>query len=607
MSFIQNFFTSRDNNTDGNTYVGQEGRLWYNPNTNSIYVNTANIAGGTPVALATGANITANIITVNTLTSTSGNIGVTGNLVITGNISPATSVKVGGIKAGPGANIANDGTLTIDTTGLPLSFGNFTASNNILTIVNVDEDMILETQGNAEIQMVGNIGFYKSDGGGPPNPADLYFQATEDGQIFIYVPAADPAAGALDIIGSSTGNTIAPGLPGAMLHITGQLGIPSRFYHDGNDDYVAWVARRWNGNVSVPTQVLAAEDVLRINATAATEAGVGNVAMAQITIHALENQTTTAQGSEISFIVTPVGQPALNRIEVANVTVANGITATKFTTSGNISATGNISGGNLILSTGGIISSSGLISTTANISGGNILTGGLVSATGNVTAGNVNSYVALTAGTTTKAPLVFATGNILATPASGSMEYDGRLYYTTPQAQERGLLKTVQTYILNTDRALTDQSTVQSMFGVSAAVSSNTRYVYVINAVIYKSSNNITMSYALDGNAVYARHSYQTTTTASATLATLSTPSVLRNVITTGFATPVVVTAALNGTGYYSLYVTGVVNVTTGGTWQPLIAFSGLPGAGSYVSAGSSVEIYPVGPGNATVSIGNWT
>ncbi len=87
MSFIQNFYTSRDNNTDGNTYVGQEGRLWYNPDTNSIYVNTANIAGGTPVALATGANITANIITVNTVTSSDGNVDVTGNLVVTGDIS----------------------------------------------------------------------------------------------------------------------------------------------------------------------------------------------------------------------------------------------------------------------------------------------------------------------------------------------------------------------------------------------------------------------------------------------------------------------------------------------------------------------------------------
>ena len=122
MGSVQNFFTSRDNNTDPATYVGQLDRLWYNPVTNSMFVSDGSTPGGQPVALATGANITANIVTLNTITSSSGNIAVTGNLVITGNISPATDVKIGGVRAGPGANISNDGTLTIDTAGLPLSF-----------------------------------------------------------------------------------------------------------------------------------------------------------------------------------------------------------------------------------------------------------------------------------------------------------------------------------------------------------------------------------------------------------------------------------------------------------------------------------------------------
>ena len=47
MSFIQNLFTSRDNNANAETYVGQQDRLWYSPNTNAIYVNSANVAGGT--------------------------------------------------------------------------------------------------------------------------------------------------------------------------------------------------------------------------------------------------------------------------------------------------------------------------------------------------------------------------------------------------------------------------------------------------------------------------------------------------------------------------------------------------------------------------------
>ena len=359
MSYIQNLFTSRDNNAQGNTYVGQQDRLWWNPDTNAIYVNTANTVGGTPVTLPSTVNLSVNIFTAN-----SGNI--TGDLVVGGNISPAAAGKIGGIIPGPGANVSNTGLLTIDTTGLPLSFGNFTANNNVLTIVNIDEDMILETQGDAEIQLIGNIGFYKSTGGGAPDPVDRYFFAKEDGQIFFYVSDQDPLEAAIDIVGTTSGNVIPPGIAGAMLQVTGQANIPCRIYYDGNGDYVSWVARRYNGNVASPTQVLSGQDVLRINATAATDAGVGNVAMAQISISALENQTTTAQGSQITFTVTPVGSNASSRVNVANVTVANGVTATKFATAGTVSATGNITGGNLI-------------------------TGGLVTATGNITGGNVTA------------------------------------------------------------------------------------------------------------------------------------------------------------------------------------------------------------------------
>jgi hypothetical protein len=217
----------------------------------------------------------------------------------------------------------------------------------------------------------------------------------------------------MKLIGSTTGNYIAPGIEGAMLHVTGQLNIPCRIYYDGNGDYVSWVARRYNGNVAVPTQVLAGEDVLRINSTAATNAGVGNVAMAQMRMTALEDQTTTAQGSSITFTVTPIGSSTASRVDVANVTVANGVTATKFTTAGTVIATGNITGGN--------ITTVGLISATGNLTAGNVSgttvnatthAGTTVSVTGNVSGGNVISS-ALVQGVTVSASGNVSGGNIL--------------------------------------------------------------------------------------------------------------------------------------------------------------------------------------------------
>ena len=155
------------------------------------------------------------------------------------------------------------------------------------------------------------------------------------------VPAEDPIEGAVEIIGSASGSYIAPGQPGTMLQVTGNPGIPARMYIDGNAEYVALVARRFNGNVAVPTQVLANQDVFRINGTAATSSGMGNVALAQIRMTALENQTPTAQGSSITFTVTPIGSSASSRVDVANVTVAYGLGATKATIQGNITA-GNL-------------------------------------------------------------------------------------------------------------------------------------------------------------------------------------------------------------------------------------------------------------------------
>ena len=63
--FIQNLFTSRDNFTQGNvqeaeanaaTYVGQEGRIWWNPVPNAFYHSDGNTPGGIMIGGAGNAN-----------------------------------------------------------------------------------------------------------------------------------------------------------------------------------------------------------------------------------------------------------------------------------------------------------------------------------------------------------------------------------------------------------------------------------------------------------------------------------------------------------------------------------------------------------------------
>ena len=45
-SWVQNFFTSRDNNADGTTIIGQTDRLWYDPTTNTIRISDGVTPGG---------------------------------------------------------------------------------------------------------------------------------------------------------------------------------------------------------------------------------------------------------------------------------------------------------------------------------------------------------------------------------------------------------------------------------------------------------------------------------------------------------------------------------------------------------------------------------
>ena len=222
--------------------------------------------------------------------------------------------------------------LTLVSSDFAFTFGDFVATTPAdgsasLSSLNDDQDINIYSNGNGAINLIGEINIFPPDG-------DIYsrdpvFTVKNDGQVNVLVSQLDGNAGALEIIGSTTGAIIAPGQPGTMLHTTGQLGEPNRTYLDGNNEYVSLVARRWNGSVASPTQVLANDYIFRINATAQTNAGTPNVATAQVLFKALENQTTTAQGSSIEFVTTPIGQSTANRVTVATIDVANGVTATK--------------------------------------------------------------------------------------------------------------------------------------------------------------------------------------------------------------------------------------------------------------------------------------
>jgi hypothetical protein len=207
----------------------------------------------------------------------------------------------------------------------------------------------------------------------------------------------------VEIIGSQTGTYIAPGQPGSMLHITGNSEVPTRIYHDTINEYGSYVFRRYNGSVASPTAVLANQDVARINFTAATTDGLGGVSLAQIRVSALENQTLTAQGSKITFTVTPIGSAATNRVDVATITAADGVSATKFTgpLTGNV--TGNVSGNAGTVTNGVYTTDTGTVTNTmlAGSIANNKLSNSSITVNGTAIALGASGTVTAAAGTLT--------------------------------------------------------------------------------------------------------------------------------------------------------------------------------------------------------------
>jgi hypothetical protein len=336
---IYEFFTSRNNSANAASFVGQAGRLFYDGTNGVIKLSDGSTPGGTFIPY----NI-------------------------------ATTVTIGGIKAGPGANVSTDGTLTIDTAGLPLGIGNLSIVDTTISTVNANADLTLASNGTGNVELLGNIHFHTTASGGTGTP---FFNASSDGQITILVPAADPAAGAVKIVGSQTGRVTPPMNTGVMLQLTGNNNDPSRLYNDAIGSFSAYVGRRINGNVLVPTAVQSGDEIIRISSTGHNGNTVPGSGSARILYTAKETYTTSAAGTNLSIWTTAVGSTVLTKTATFD-------RETGLTINGGLNVSGNIVG-NATSTTAAI----GNLTVSSNIhiaAGGTIFTPRVIYTSGGVRA-----------------------------------------------------------------------------------------------------------------------------------------------------------------------------------------------------------------------------
>lgn len=93
--------------------------------------------------------------------------------------------------------------------------------------------------------------------------------------------------------------------------------------------------------------------------------------------------------------------------------------------------------------------------------------------------------VALSAGGTTSAPLVFTIGTNLTTPQRGAVEYDGsNLYFTPESITKRGVVPTTHQFVLSAAGSAVGPS-VSNFFGSTSAIQLAASTTYSIEAYCY--------------------------------------------------------------------------------------------------------------------------
>lgn len=203
------------------------------------------------------------------------------------------------------------------------------------------------------------------------------------------------------------------------------------------------------------------------------------------------------------------------------------------------------------------------------------------------------------------APLKFTSGINQTTAEAGTKEYDGKVFYGTGEASQRGVMSNEQFVILTTNYTtpIGTANTLKQAFNTTTngalTVAGSTTYLFecLLN-ISAMSATAGTLAFGLGGTATYTRTNY----IAIANKTALTVQTAVSTTFGTA-ATAVIITASNTTTTGFA-YIRGSVVIGTGGTIIPSIALS--TAAACIVQAGSYFKLTPIGS-NTVTQIGNWS
>ena len=224
-------------------------------------------------------------------------------------------------------------------------------------------------------------------------------------------------------------------------------------------------------------------------------------------------------------------------------------------------------------------------------------------AAGGFSGGTLTSSLTLAAGTTSLVPLDYQSGTLLTTPTAGGVEYDGKLAYFTPAGTSRALTLNSYYYRKNTSTVLTSATGNQSIFGLTSGVTLQASTLYEVE-VEFELTTTGTTSHTEAFGFTLATATVSGMGVTINRLAQSTTSSALGGYLAS--VTPVVVTGALTTAQTVMYRVKGAIGISTGGSLNPVIAFSAAPGGTSTIVAGAWMKVTPIGTTGSNVSIGTW-
>jgi hypothetical protein len=256
------------------------------------------------------------------------------------------------------------------------NIGNLLITNTTISTLTANANINLSTTGiGGTINIQGDLSIYQGS-----NLANIVLETTPNGTLNFYTPNQNSLDSAVDIIGTPTGEVVAPILTGVMLHVTGQPSLVSRLYNDGINNYALFVGRRVNGTAGSPTAVSAGDDIVRYGANPYNSAGTFPAAgVARIAMTATENQTSTSQGSNISVWTTAIGTAVIQN------------TATFDSTGLTLSSGRTLTAPRVVFNDGGVRSISGGTAATVDFSTDSMILWYVPSGTATVTLANYTS------------------------------------------------------------------------------------------------------------------------------------------------------------------------------------------------------------------------